>query len=54
MNFINLSNEEKFVLADLAACELEKTMGRKLTPAEYENFVWEFMQDLFKPKLKEN
>jgi hypothetical protein len=53
LNFINLSNEEKFVLADMAACKLERALGRKLTPAEYENFVWEFIQDLYKPKLED-
>lgn len=50
MYFQNLSNEEKFALADMAACKLEKIMGRRMSPAEYENFVWDFIQDLYKPK----
>jgi hypothetical protein len=41
--FINLSNEEKFVLADIAACEVEKSTGIKMTPKQYEEFVWEFI-----------
>jgi hypothetical protein len=45
-NPLNLSNEEKFVLADEAARKLEEELGRKLSPAEYENFVWRYMQDL--------
>lgn len=52
MYYQNLSNEEKFVLADQAAIELEKELGRKLTPAEYENFVWSYMQSLFRPKYE--
>lgn len=52
MSFINLSNEEKFALANAAAIKLEKEMGRKMTPAEYENFVWEFIQDLYKPRFE--
>lgn len=51
MYFQNLSNEEKFALADMAACKLEKAMGRRMSPAEYENFVWDFIQDLYKPKF---
>jgi len=50
--FQNLSNEEKFVLADLAACKVEESQGRKMTPAEYENFVWDFIKDLNKPKYE--
>tara|TARA_B110000503_G_scaffold13474_1_gene18270 strand:+ start:1166 stop:1342 length:177 start_codon:yes stop_codon:yes gene_type:complete len=42
--FINLSNEEKFVLADFAASKVEKSTGVKMTAAEYEAFVWDFIQ----------
>lgn len=52
MSSINLSNEEKFALANAAALKLEEEMGRKMTPAEYENFVWEFVQNLFKPRYE--
>ena len=50
--FINLSNEEKFVLADVAACKLEKELGSKMTPQQYEEFVWGFVMKLSKPKYE--
>jgi len=53
LNF-NLSNEEKFALADMAACKAEKVLGRRMSPAEYENFVWDFIQDLYRQKYDQN
>lgn len=50
MYFHTISNEEKFALADFAACKVEEATGKKMTPKEYEAFVWDFIQDLFKPK----
>ena len=41
--FTNLTNEERLVLADIAACKAEELAGKKLTPDEYERFVWEFI-----------
>jgi hypothetical protein len=52
INPLALSNEEKFVLADEAARKLEEELGRKLSPAEYENFVWRYMQDLHHLRLE--
>lgn len=52
MPFQNFSNEEKFVMANEAALKLEEQLGRKLTPAEYENFVWIYMQNLYKPNYE--
>lgn len=52
--FNNLSNEEKFVLADIAACKAEELSGKKMTPKEYEEFVWAFITDLSKPKFEQN
>lgn len=46
MFFLNLSNEEKFALADFAACQFEKQFNKKLTQEEYEKFVWEFIVNL--------
>jgi hypothetical protein len=46
--FIRLSNEEKFVLADVAACKIEQETGKKMTSQEYEDFVWNFIHDLYK------
>jgi hypothetical protein len=48
--FQSLSNEEKFVLADIAACKLEKAMGRQMSPDEYESFVWDYIWELSRPK----
>jgi len=45
--FPNLSNEEKFVLADVAACKAEEMTGKKMTPEEYEQFVWNFISGLY-------
>jgi len=45
--FPNLSNEEKFVLADVAACKAEEMTGKKMTPKEYEQFVWNFINGLY-------
>ena len=45
--FPNLSNEEKFVLADVAACKAEEMTGKKMTPQEYEEFVWNFISGLY-------
>jgi hypothetical protein len=50
--FIRLSNEEKFALADAAACKFEKETGTKMTPQQYEEFVWGFINDLHKPKYE--
>lgn len=41
--FANLSNEEKLVLADVAACKAEEMSGKKMTAQEYETFVWDFI-----------
>lgn len=46
--FHNLSNEEKLVLADVAACKAEEIAGKKMTPEEYEAFVWNFIQGIYK------
>lgn len=43
------SNEERFVQADVAACQLEKKLGRKLTGEEYSTFVWWHMQTMVSP-----
>ena len=48
--FANLSNEEKFVLADVAACKAEEMSGKKMTPKEYEAFVWDFITHLHEQK----
>jgi hypothetical protein len=53
-NMYNLSNEEKFALADFAASKVEKQLGRSMTPKEYEEFVWEFIVDLYTPKYDQN
>lgn len=45
--FANLSNEERLVLADVAACKAEEMSGRKMTPQEYEDFVWNFVVGLY-------
>ncbi len=50
--FPNLSNEEKFVWADVAACKREQELGQKMTPQQYEEFVWGFIADLHKPKYE--
>ena len=50
--FQNLSNEEKFALADIAACKVEEQTGSKMTPQQYEEFVWGFIMDLHKPKYE--
>lgn len=50
MFFLNLSNEEKFALADFAARQFEKQFGKKLTQEEYVEFVWNFIIDLHKAK----
>jgi hypothetical protein len=50
--FQKLSNEEKFVLADIAACKVEQETGKKMTPQQYEEFVWGFINDLYKPKYE--
>lgn len=49
--FPNLSNEEKFVLADVAACKAEEMTGKKMTPKEYEQFVWDFISGLYQMSL---
>lgn len=49
--FPNLSNEEKFVLADVAACKAEEMSGKKMTPDEYEKFVWDFISGLHTTKF---
>jgi hypothetical protein len=49
--FPNLSNEEKFVLADVAACKAEEMTGKKMTPKEYEQFVWDFISGLYQTTL---
>ena len=52
MSFINLSNEEKFALAHEAVIQMEAKLARHLTPEEYEEFIWEFMCNLYKPKYE--
>lgn len=51
--FPNLSNEEKFVLADVAACKAEEMTGKKMTPTEYEQFVWNFISGLYETSYEE-
>lgn len=51
--FPNLSNEEKFVLADVAACKAEEMTGKKMTPQEYEEFVWNFISGLYDQKRED-
>jgi len=51
--FPNLSNEEKFVLADVAACKAEEMTGKKMTPKEYEQFVWNFISGLYETSSEE-
>jgi len=51
--FPNLSNEEKFVLADVAACKAEEMTGKKMTPEEYEQFVWNFISGLYETSSEE-
>lgn len=50
--FHSLSNEEKFVLANDAARKVEEETGRKMTSGEYEEFVWDFIENFNKPKLQ--
>lgn len=52
--FINLSNEEKLVLADVAACKAEELTGKRMTPDEYETFVWNFVQGLYETTVVDN
>lgn len=52
--FINLSNEEKLVLADVAACKAEQITGKRMTPDEYEDFVWNFVQGLYETTVVDN
>lgn len=52
--FINLSNEEKLVLADVAACKAEEMTGKRMTPSEYETFVWNFVQGLYQTTVVDN
>ena len=52
--FSNLSNEEKFVLADVAACKAEEMTGKKMTPEEYEQFVWDFISGLYSNREPED
>ena len=52
--FINLSNEEKLVLADVAACKAEQLTGKRMTPDEYEDFVWNFVQGLYETTVVDN
>jgi len=51
--FPKLSNEEKFVLADVAACKAEEMTGKKMTPEEYEQFVWNFISGLYETSSEE-
>ena len=51
--FPTLSNEEKFVLADVAACKAEEMTGKKMTPEEYEQFVWNFISGLYETSSEE-
>lgn len=39
-------------MAHDAAVKLEEKLNRRLTPDEYEEFIWEFMQNLYKPKYE--
>lgn len=51
--FHNLSNEEKLVLADVAACKAEQLAGKKMTPDEYEAFVWDFVTGFYKMSVEQ-
>lgn len=50
-HFPNLSNEEKFVLADIAACKVEEKLGQKMTPQQYEEFVWDYVTNMGKSQF---
>ena len=52
--FHNLSNEEKLVLADVAACKAEEMSGKRMTPDEYETFVWNFVQGIYETTVVDN
>lgn len=42
------------MLADVAACKAEEMSGKKMTPDEYESFVWDFVQGLYKSSVVDN
>lgn len=42
---LRLSNEEKFVIADVAACKIEQERGSKMISEEYEYFVINYTFD---------
>jgi len=48
--FESMSNEEKFVIADIAACKVEEERGQKMTPLEYEKFTRDFIKEMMKQK----
>lgn len=48
--FGTLSNEEKFVMADVAASKVEKERGQKMTSFEYEQFVRDFIKEIMSLK----
>lgn len=50
-HFPNLSNEQKFVLADVAACKAEEIAGQKMTKDQYEQFVFHFIMGLYEQRL---
>jgi hypothetical protein len=49
-SILRLSNEEKFTLADVAACKIEQERGSKMTPKEYEDFVINYTFTIAKPE----
>lgn len=51
--FGSLSNEEKFVMADVAAQKVENERGSKMTPLEYEEFVRNFIKEVMALKPTE-
>jgi hypothetical protein len=53
MNEMTLSNDELFAKADFEARQTEARIGRKLSPDEYSEFVWWYMQSLrYTPELR--
>ena len=48
-----LSNEELFAKADFEARQTEERIGRQLSPDEYSEFVWWYLQaSKYSPELR--
>lgn len=50
--FPNLSNEEKFFMADASARKIEQERGYKMSLEEYEQYVWDYIKQLYFPKYE--